>query len=81
MLCVITAGGSGTKPPSKGVDMDAVGNINGVPAYEFDLDGLKVEDKPWRKPGINLRYVMFFHCFLFLHLQSKQVRGLFCLCL
>ena len=40
--------------------MDAVGNINGVPAYEFDLDGLKVEDKPWRKPGINfmLCYVL-----------------------
>lgn len=43
--------GSGTKPPTKGVDLDAVGNINGVPVYEFDIDSLKVEDKPWRKPG------------------------------
>lgn len=52
MLYVIAAGGSGTKPVGKGVDLDAVGNINGVPVYEFDLDGLKVEDKPWRKPGM-----------------------------
>jgi len=54
-----TAGGSATKPAGKGVDMDAVGNISGVPVYEFDLDGLKVEDKPWRKPGM---FVMFFYC-------------------
>ena len=52
MVCVTGAGGSGTKPVSKGIDMDAVGNINGQPVYEFDLDGLKVEDKPWRKPGM-----------------------------
>lgn len=52
MFCVIAAAGSGTKPAGKGVDLDAVGNINGVPVYEFDLDGLKVEDKPWRKPGM-----------------------------
>jgi len=51
MVCVTGTGGSGSKPASKGIDMDAVGNINGVPVYEFDLDGLKVEDKPWRKPG------------------------------
>jgi len=49
---VIATGGVGSKPAGKGVDMDAVGNINGVPVYEFDLDGLKVEDKPWRKPGM-----------------------------
>ena len=39
------------KPPSKGVDLEAVGSINGVPVYEFDIDALKIEDKPWRKPG------------------------------
>ena len=54
MFCVTGASGSGTKPAGKGVDMDAVGNINGVPVYEFDLDGLKVEDKPWRKPGTSI---------------------------
>jgi len=46
---MIAAGGSGTKPAGKGVDMDAVGNINGVPVYECDLDSV---DKPWRKPGM-----------------------------
>jgi len=51
MMFCVTAG-AGTKPAGKGIDMDAVGNINGVPVYEFDLDGLKVEDKPWRKPGM-----------------------------
>ena len=45
------SGGSGAKTAVKGIDMDAVGSINGTPVYEFDLDGLKVEDKPWRKPG------------------------------
>ena len=33
----------------QGVDVEAVGKINGVPTYEFDLDS--VDDKPWRKPG------------------------------
>lgn len=36
---------------TKGVDVDAVGTINGVPTYDFDLDGLQADDKPWRKPG------------------------------
>jgi len=56
VLYLLGAGASSTKPAGKGVDMEAVGNINGVPVYEFDLDGLKVEDKPWRKPG-NLCFV------------------------
>jgi hypothetical protein len=47
--------GSGIKPPTKGVDLEAVGNINGVPVYEFDIDSLKVEDKPWRKPGEHIK--------------------------
>jgi len=53
-LFYITAGVTPSainKPASKGVDLDAVGSINGVPVYEFDIDSLKVEDKPWRKPG------------------------------
>lgn len=28
-----------------------MGSINGVPTYDFDLDGIQAEDKPWRKPG------------------------------
>ncbi|XP_077461327.1 pre-mRNA 3'-end-processing factor FIP1 isoform X2 [Stigmatopora argus] len=36
----------------KGVDLDAPGNINGVPVMEVDLDGY--EEKPWRKPGADL---------------------------
>ncbi|XP_064005349.1 pre-mRNA 3'-end-processing factor FIP1 isoform X1 [Pogoniulus pusillus] len=36
----------------KGVDLDAPGNINGVPLLEVDLDSF--EDKPWRKPGADL---------------------------
>ncbi|XP_075051739.1 pre-mRNA 3'-end-processing factor FIP1 isoform X2 [Mixophyes fleayi] len=36
----------------KGVDLDAPGNINGVPLVEVDLDSF--EDKPWRKPGADL---------------------------
>ena len=33
----------------KGIDVDAVGTVNGVSIHEFDLD--TVDDKPWRKPG------------------------------
>lgn len=36
---------------TKGVDVDAIGTINGVSTYDFDLDGIQAEDKPWRKPG------------------------------
>ncbi|XP_064367225.1 pre-mRNA 3'-end-processing factor FIP1 isoform X7 [Dromaius novaehollandiae] len=43
-------GSSGAKV--KGVDLDAPGNINGVPLLEVDLDSF--EDKPWRKPGADL---------------------------
>ncbi|GAB6028653.1 hypothetical protein CHUAL_004486 [Chamberlinius hualienensis] len=45
-----TTQGGGTK--GKGIDLDAVGMINGVPAYEFNLDSL--EEKPWRKPGADI---------------------------
>jgi len=93
MLCVTGVGGQGTKPVGKGVDMDAVGNINGVPVYEFDLDGLKVEDKPWRKPGMQcfcatyltvcggysmlLEIFVLFSCVLYV---SKVKVHLFCCC-
>ncbi|KAF9980214.1 pre-mRNA 3-end-processing factor fip1l1 [Modicella reniformis] len=39
-----------TKPG--GVDINAVGTIDGVEIFDVDLDG--VEDKPWRKPGADL---------------------------
>lgn len=34
----------------KGVDLDAPGNINGVPVMEVDSESF--EEKPWRKPGV-----------------------------
>ena len=40
-----------TGKPTKGVDVDAVGEINGVPTYEFDINGLQPEERPWHKPG------------------------------
>lgn len=40
-----------TKPPSKGVDVDAIGNVKGVQIYEYDLNNIKIDEKPWRKPG------------------------------
>ncbi|KAJ7392989.1 pre-mRNA 3-end-processing factor fip1l1 [Desmophyllum pertusum] len=36
----------------KGIDVDAVGTVNGVSVHEFDLDS--VDDKPWRKPGADI---------------------------
>ena len=36
----------------KGIDVEAVGTVNGVSIHEFDLDS--VDDKPWRKPGKKL---------------------------
>lgn len=46
--------GTTTKPAvtTKGLDIEAQGTINGIPVYEFDLDSIKNEDKPWRKPGL-----------------------------
>lgn len=37
---------------TKGLDIDAIGSINGVPSYDFSLDTL--EEKPWCKPGADL---------------------------
>lgn len=41
-----------TSTSQKGVDVEAVGTINGVPTYEFDLDGIQADEKGWRKPGM-----------------------------
>ena len=35
-----------------GLDIDAVGTINGVSIYDVNLDSL--EEKPWRKPGADI---------------------------
>ncbi|XP_066515769.1 pre-mRNA 3'-end-processing factor FIP1 isoform X3 [Hoplias malabaricus] len=43
-------GAVGTKV--KGVDLDAPGNINGIPVLEVDMESF--EEKPWRKPGADL---------------------------
>jgi len=34
------------------IDIEAEGNINGMPVKEFDLDS--IIDKPWRKPGADI---------------------------
>ena len=53
-----TVGGSaaGAKPTvqTKGVDLEAPGMINDQPTYDFDLQEVKDEDKPWRKPGADI---------------------------
>lgn len=53
-LNIKTAGtrpyGQGTK--LKGVDLEAPGNINGVPVLEVEMESF--EEKPWRKPGADL---------------------------
>ncbi|KAK3606713.1 hypothetical protein CHS0354_005851 [Potamilus streckersoni] len=46
-----TGGVTGTQ---KGIDLDGVGTINGVSIFEFDIDSLQAEDKPWRKPGADI---------------------------
>lgn len=43
-----------TTPAVKGVDVDTEGNINGVNVFEFSLDSLRDEEKPWRKPGADI---------------------------
>ncbi|CDS06550.1 hypothetical protein LRAMOSA09078 [Lichtheimia ramosa] len=37
---------------TSGINLEAVGEYNGVPITEVDLDGL--DDKPWRKPGADI---------------------------
>uniref|UniRef100_A0AAZ3Q829 Pre-mRNA 3'-end-processing factor FIP1 n=1 Tax=Oncorhynchus tshawytscha TaxID=74940 RepID=A0AAZ3Q829_ONCTS len=53
-LNIKTAGARpyGTGTVLKGVDLEAPGNINGVPVVEVDMETF--EEKPWRKPGADL---------------------------
>lgn len=48
----------GAKPAApvqtKGVEIDTPGHINGVPTYEYDIEGFKDEDKPWLQPGADI---------------------------
>ncbi|CAH1777769.1 unnamed protein product, partial [Owenia fusiformis] len=37
---------------TKGVDIDTVANINGVPIYEYDVE--TADEKPWQKPGADI---------------------------
>lgn len=46
------AGVPSSAKTTKGLDIDSVGNVNGVPLYDFNLDTM--EDKPWRKPGADI---------------------------
>lgn len=39
---------------AKGIDLDAPGVINDAPTYDYDLEGVRDEDKPWRKPGADI---------------------------
>ncbi|CAB1332095.1 unnamed protein product [Coregonus sp. 'balchen'] len=39
-------------PKAKGVDLDALGSVNGIPVLEVDMESF--EEKPWRKPGSDL---------------------------
>jgi hypothetical protein len=45
---------TGTAVKLKGVDLEAPGVINEGPTYDYDLQEVKDEDKPWRKPGADI---------------------------
>jgi pre-mRNA 3'-end-processing factor FIP1 len=50
-------GAAGVKPAgpqAKGVDLEAPGTINDLPTYEYNLQEVNDEDKPWRKPGADI---------------------------
>ena len=49
-----TGAAAALKVPTKGVDLDAPGLINDAPTFEYDLQEVKDEDKPWRKPGADI---------------------------
>lgn len=40
------------KPAAGGIDLDAVGQLDGKPITDVELDSF--EDKPWRKPGADI---------------------------
>ena len=56
----------------KGIDVDAVGTVNGVSVHEFDLDS--VDDKPWRKPG--KKCWTLFHISLNVRFQAENIHTL-----
>ena len=63
-LYVFAAAGQkiGTLGPGvKGVDPDAEGIVNGVSVFEFNLDTLKDDEKPWRKPGNYAYHIISYH--------------------
>ena len=39
---------------TKGVDLETPGLINDASVYEYDLNILNVDDRPWRKPGADI---------------------------
>lgn len=41
----------GTTGDAKRLDLEAVGQVNNVSIFEYDID-LGTDEKPWRKPGI-----------------------------
>ncbi|CAG8592478.1 9293_t:CDS:10 [Diversispora eburnea] len=45
-------GGQTSSSRTPGVDINAIGNIDGTSIYDVDLDSF--EDKPWRKPGADI---------------------------
>lgn len=47
-----TTSGTTQNKTKSGIDMDAVGTIDGVSIYDVNLDQL--EEKPWRKPGADI---------------------------
>ena len=64
MLVYNLGSASVIKAPGKGVDLEQEGTVNGTPIYEFDLDTIQADDKPWRKPGkiqtqSNFSYVFY----------------------
>jgi len=54
VFIAIVAAPTVTKTQPKGIDLDTPGTVNGVSVYEFDLDSLQAEEKPWRKPGADI---------------------------
>ncbi|CAB4483632.1 uncharacterized protein OCT59_019761 [Rhizophagus irregularis] len=45
-------GGQASSSRTPGVDINAIGTIDGTSIYDVDLDSF--EDKPWRKPGADI---------------------------
>jgi pre-mRNA 3'-end-processing factor FIP1 len=43
---------SSAKPAAGGIDLEAVGQLDGKPITDVELDSF--EDKPWRKPGADI---------------------------